>query len=102
MTYPSVSDLGGSVSRAYRLTGVPETVVVDPQGRLVGLPQRGLDTPTAKFIGPILPTGRFTPSDLRRVLDGLLEGRANGPSTESRRGQNAGADWLAGLPEDPA
>lgn len=34
--YPSVRDPGGRVSRMYRVTGVPETVFVDPDGRIVG------------------------------------------------------------------
>lgn len=35
-TYPAVFDDSGDVMRAYRITGIPTTVFVDPQGRLAG------------------------------------------------------------------
>lgn len=34
ITYPNGPDLGTRISRAYRTTGVPETYIVDRQGRL--------------------------------------------------------------------
>lgn len=45
--YPSVRDPSGSVSRRYGVTGVPETVFVDRDGRVVGV-----------FIGAF-PAGRL-------------------------------------------
>jgi cytochrome c biogenesis protein CcmG/thiol:disulfide interchange protein DsbE len=36
MTFPIGPDLGGRASQAYGLTGVPETVVIDRDGRIVG------------------------------------------------------------------
>ncbi len=35
ITYPNGPDLGTRISRLYRITGVPETFVVDPEGRVV-------------------------------------------------------------------
>jgi len=35
ITYPNGPDVGTRISRLYRITGVPETFVVDPQGRVV-------------------------------------------------------------------
>ncbi len=37
MSYPVVRDVDGSFGRAYGITGMPETFVVDPQGRIVAL-----------------------------------------------------------------
>ncbi len=37
MAYPVVRDVDGSFGRAYGITGMPETFVVDPQGRIVAL-----------------------------------------------------------------
>ncbi|HET7011421.1 MAG TPA: TlpA disulfide reductase family protein [Anaerolineales bacterium] len=34
ITYPNGPDLGTRISQAFRIRGVPETYVVDPQGRL--------------------------------------------------------------------
>lgn len=36
ITYPAVFDEGGDVMQAFRITGIPTTVFVDPQGRLAG------------------------------------------------------------------
>jgi cytochrome c biogenesis protein CcmG/thiol:disulfide interchange protein DsbE len=75
ITYPNGRDRGDRISRAYRLTGVPETLVIDPQGLVVPL---GTDPATgqgrAKIIGPIAPEAPFGPRDLRAVLDALLAG----------------------------
>jgi len=35
ITYPNGPDLGTRISRLYRITGVPETFVVDPEGQVV-------------------------------------------------------------------
>lgn len=55
VTYPSVVERGNRTARAYGVTGVPETFIIDQQGQLVH-----------HFLGPI------TLSQLRRVLDPLL------------------------------
>jgi len=72
LTYPNGPDAGGRISRAYRVTGVPETVVVDGQGRLVALTLAGAREPKAKIVGSIVDGGGFAPADLRRVLDALV------------------------------
>ncbi len=36
VTYPAVFDESGAVMQAFRVTGIPTTVFVDPQGRLAG------------------------------------------------------------------
>jgi len=77
VSYPNGPDKGGGISQRYRLLGVPETVVIDRAGAVVGLPVRGEAVPQAKLMGPITPTSSFTPDDLRHLLDTLLEG----PST---------------------
>lgn len=55
VTYPSAADLKTDISRAYGVTGVPETFVIDRQGRLVH-----------KFLGEI------TAAQLKQELDRLL------------------------------
>jgi cytochrome c biogenesis protein CcmG/thiol:disulfide interchange protein DsbE len=74
LTYPHLVDKGGEVSHAYRLTGVPETAVIDRQGRLVGLRPAGAEQPQAKIIGPIVPASGFGPDDMRSLLDDLVTG----------------------------
>jgi cytochrome c biogenesis protein CcmG, thiol:disulfide interchange protein DsbE len=55
VTYPTAADPGSRTARAYGVTGVPETFVVDQQGRLVH-----------HFIGPV------TQAELSRTLDQVL------------------------------
>jgi cytochrome c biogenesis protein CcmG/thiol:disulfide interchange protein DsbE len=55
VTYPSTVEPGSHTARAYGVTGVPETFIVDQQGLLV-----------RHFLGPI------TEAQLRAVLDPLL------------------------------
>jgi cytochrome c biogenesis protein CcmG/thiol:disulfide interchange protein DsbE len=55
VTYPSAVDPGNSTARAFGLTGVPETFVVDRQGKLV-----------RHFLGPI------TQAQLRQEIDKAL------------------------------
>ena len=54
-TYPGAVDPGNRTARAYGVTGVPETFVVDQQGQLV-----------QHFVGPV------TQAELERVLAPLL------------------------------
>jgi cytochrome c biogenesis protein CcmG/thiol:disulfide interchange protein DsbE len=76
ISYPNAVDRGASVSRAYGLTGVPETVVIDRNGLVVGLPVAGLTEPLPKLVGPILAGGVFAPADLRALLDSLTGARS--------------------------
>lgn len=77
LTYPNGPDGGARISRAYGLTGVPETIVIDRDGRIA--PLRGRSTPEmAKVVGPILAGAPFTPADLRATLDRLLETESGG------------------------
>lgn len=55
VSYPSGRDPGGRIARAYGVTGVPETFIVDRHGRLV-----------RHILGPI------TKTELSRELDRLL------------------------------
>jgi cytochrome c biogenesis protein CcmG/thiol:disulfide interchange protein DsbE len=55
VTYPSTVETGNRTARAYGVTGVPETFIVDQQGHLV-----------RHFIGPI------TQAELSEVLDRIL------------------------------
>jgi len=36
ITYPAVFDANGEVMQAYRITGIPTTVFIDPEGRVAG------------------------------------------------------------------
>jgi cytochrome c biogenesis protein CcmG/thiol:disulfide interchange protein DsbE len=55
VTYPSAVETGNRTARAYGVTGVPETFVIDQQGRLV-----------RHYLGPI------TEAQLSQELDNLL------------------------------
>ena len=56
VTYPSAVDPGNGIARAYGVTGVPETFVIDQQGHLL-----------RHFLGPI------TMEQLAREIDAALE-----------------------------
>jgi cytochrome c biogenesis protein CcmG, thiol:disulfide interchange protein DsbE len=54
-TYPAGPDLGTAISRAYRITGVPESYFITREGKLLS----GTDAtgrPYGNWIGPIPPT----------------------------------------------
>ena len=72
ITYPNGMDPGGVIAAAYRLKGVPETVLVDAQGRIVPLQVAGASGTVAKIVGPITAATAFTPDDLRATLERLL------------------------------
>jgi cytochrome c biogenesis protein CcmG/thiol:disulfide interchange protein DsbE len=72
VTYPNGPDAGGQISRAYRITGVPETIVIDPGGRIVPLTIRGLDAPSARVKGPLTASAGFTARDLDSLVAALL------------------------------
>ncbi len=57
VTYPSTVETGNRTARAYGVTGVPETFVIDQQGRLVRhylgpITQRELSQELDKLLGP--------------------------------------------------
>jgi cytochrome c biogenesis protein CcmG/thiol:disulfide interchange protein DsbE len=58
LTYPMGFDVGDRVSTSYGITGVPETFVIDAEGRVAYV-----------HIGPV------TAAQLRSELDTLLQGR---------------------------
>jgi cytochrome c biogenesis protein CcmG/thiol:disulfide interchange protein DsbE len=72
ITYPNGPDLGGRISRLYRLTGVPETVVVDPGGRLVPLGSSGA-APVVKLVGGLDGPGSLGEAGLKALLERLLD-----------------------------
>jgi peroxiredoxin len=55
-TYPMALDVGGDISAAYGITGVPETFIVDAQGNVANV-----------YIGPV------SAQQLRDALESLLE-----------------------------
>jgi len=57
LSFPVLLDRGGTVSRTYRVTGVPETWLIDPQG-----------TPRARLEGP----HRWNTAATRRLFRRLL------------------------------
>jgi cytochrome c biogenesis protein CcmG/thiol:disulfide interchange protein DsbE len=71
ITYPNAPDMGGRVSRAYRLTGVPETVVIDRDGRLAPLALAGQQEPAAKLVGPVVEGGQLSGPQLQALVDQL-------------------------------
>ena len=56
VTYPSAAEPGNRTARAYGVTGVPETFVIDQQGQLVH-----------HFIGPV------TQAELSQILEQVLK-----------------------------
>ncbi|MDW8064321.1 MAG: redoxin domain-containing protein [Anaerolineae bacterium] len=60
ITYPNGLDVGTRISRLYRITGVPETFVVDPQGQVV-----------------FYKAAPIWPGELEAVIDRLLGSSSN-------------------------
>lgn len=58
ITYPNGPDLGTRISQAYRIRGVPETFIVDPQGRVTSFQK-----------GPYLSL-----SEITQAVEAALEG----------------------------
>ncbi|HEX5145704.1 MAG TPA: TlpA disulfide reductase family protein [Conexibacter sp.] len=58
LAYPILRDVDGSFARAYGVTGMPETFVLDPRGRIVAL-QRSELTPRwiASALDPLISPG---------------------------------------------
>jgi cytochrome c biogenesis protein CcmG/thiol:disulfide interchange protein DsbE len=73
VTYPNGPDLRGRIGRTYYLTGVPETIIIDRQGRIVPIESQSDGAPPLpKIVGPLTQGGLLDEAGLRRVLDGLL------------------------------
>lgn len=59
LTFPIVLDPDGRLATSYRVTGIPETVIIDPNGRTLGksIGYRLWDKPAArKFFDKVLQT----------------------------------------------
>jgi cytochrome c biogenesis protein CcmG/thiol:disulfide interchange protein DsbE len=75
ITYPNGPDRGDRVARMYGLAGVPETWVIDQDGRIVAFPvDTGDGLGVAKLVGPVAAGSAFAPEDMRRLLDQLTSG----------------------------
>ena len=71
LSFPNGMDRAARVSTRYGLTGVPESVVIGRDGRLVPIPHVDGGA-KAKVVGAIAPGGVVEPAVLREVLEGLL------------------------------
>lgn len=88
VSYPNGPDLGGRISRAYRVAGVPETFVIDRAGRIVSLAAPGAE-PVDRLQAPLTTTAAFTPDHLEALLERLVAeagpvGAAGGGSGAAR------------------
>lgn len=52
LTFPIVVDRGGDAKLRYRISGLPESFLLDRKGTLVMLPDPGDDQPVVRIIGP--------------------------------------------------
>jgi cytochrome c biogenesis protein CcmG/thiol:disulfide interchange protein DsbE len=71
ITYPNGADAAGAISKLYRLTGVPETVVIGRDGNLVALD--GASGSPVKLVGALDERGSLSESGLRALLERLLD-----------------------------
>jgi cytochrome c biogenesis protein CcmG, thiol:disulfide interchange protein DsbE len=59
LAFPLVRDVDGAFGHAYRITGMPETFVVDPQGRIVALRRAQLTRAwVAQTLDPLIGRAR--------------------------------------------
>ena len=59
MRFPVVRDVDGAVARAYGITGLPETFVIDPEGRVTALKRSQLTKEwLAAELDPLLEPAR--------------------------------------------
>lgn len=70
VSYPNGPDRQGRISQAYRVSGVPETFLIDRSGRIAGLMVDG--RPAAKLVGPVSADGAMSGAQLRAVIERLL------------------------------
>ena len=52
LTFPLLYDASGEIGEKYGLTGVPETFVIDQEGRLVLMPDLESGQPLVRVVGP--------------------------------------------------
>lgn len=71
ITYPNGPDRGARISRAYGLSGVPETVLIDREGNIAGLPI-GAAAEAAKLVGAVGGNGLLSIEALTARIDSLL------------------------------
>ena len=76
ITYPVAADVAGRIGRAYHVTGVPETAIIGPDGRLVPIPSAG-GSPLPKLVGPIVEGGQLDEIGMRALLDHLPGANVN-------------------------
>lgn len=78
ISYPNGMDRAEEISRAYRIAGVPETLVIDRAGRIVALGPTGGPL-SDRIKGPLGGAGLMDARELRALLGDLLsEGAADG------------------------
>jgi cytochrome c biogenesis protein CcmG/thiol:disulfide interchange protein DsbE len=78
VSYPNGMDRADRISRAYRIEGVPETLVIDQAGRIVPLGPAG-SPGSDRITGPIGGAGAMDALELRELLARLLaEGGLDG------------------------
>lgn len=64
LTFPSLLDEKGEVKKAYRVVGLPVSVTIDEQGRIVDLHK-----------------GELKPADMQSLFTRLLESKSHGQAT---------------------
>lgn len=52
LSYPMIFDSEGASKRSYEINGLPESFVIDGEGKVVMLPDPGSGQPVTKLIGP--------------------------------------------------
>ncbi len=73
ISYPNGMDRADRISRSYRLSGVPETLVIDAEGRIVPL-RLGPGAPVDRMVGQLGGEQALTGTELRSLIDRLLDG----------------------------
>jgi cytochrome c biogenesis protein CcmG, thiol:disulfide interchange protein DsbE len=52
LTIPILLDTSGAISKKYKVTGYPETFLIDPSGRIVMIQDPSDGRPTVRLVGP--------------------------------------------------
>lgn len=52
LSYPTLIDQDGSVKRAFKITGVPESFLIDADGRFVMIADPDTNDPVVRIVGP--------------------------------------------------
>jgi cytochrome c biogenesis protein CcmG/thiol:disulfide interchange protein DsbE len=66
LTFPVLIDKDGAVKNKYKLTGVPESFLLDKEGKLVMLPDPNDNTPVVRIVGP---RDWSSPNAIARIRD---------------------------------